>query len=147
MFWEELVAYFRFIRHEPHRKRLQQIFVAAGTSLPSCYLANIGGHKDTHRHTCPTILFLCIFVAARMCLPIHCLATKGRIHIQTHRLMGGIYEEHRWDWFRCHYMHTKFHKDWFKYSKVNGGKEFTGTCTQTAWRAHKPTLISSKWGK
>jgi hypothetical protein len=35
------------IRHGPHRKRrLQQLFVAAGTSLPSCYLATIGGYTD-----------------------------------------------------------------------------------------------------
>jgi hypothetical protein len=36
----------------------------------------------------------------------------GRIHIQTHRLMEGIYEI-------CHDIHTKFHKDWFRHSKVD----------------------------
>jgi hypothetical protein len=42
-FWEELIAYFPFIRHGLHRKRLvQQFFVAAGTSLPSRCLATIG---------------------------------------------------------------------------------------------------------
>jgi hypothetical protein len=47
-FWEELIAYFPLIRHGPHRKRrLQQFFVAAGTSLPSCYLATIDGYVYT----------------------------------------------------------------------------------------------------
>jgi hypothetical protein len=43
------------------------------------------------------------------------------IHIQTHRLMGGIYED-------VVEMHTKFHKDWFRHSKVDNG-EFTDTQT------------------
>jgi hypothetical protein len=42
-FWKELVVYFRFIRHGPHRKRpYQQFFVAAEKFLHSCYLAKIG---------------------------------------------------------------------------------------------------------
>jgi hypothetical protein len=46
-FWYKLIAYFSLIRHGPLRKqRLQQFFVAAGTSLPSCYLATIGGYTD-----------------------------------------------------------------------------------------------------
>jgi hypothetical protein len=48
-FWEELIASFPLIRYGPHRKRLQQFFVAAGTSLPNCYLAMIGGY--TYRTT------------------------------------------------------------------------------------------------
>jgi hypothetical protein len=43
--WEELIAYFPLIRHGLHRKRrLQQLFVAVGTSLPGCYLATIGAY-------------------------------------------------------------------------------------------------------
>jgi hypothetical protein len=45
-FWEELIASFPLIRHGPHRQRLQQFFVAPGTSLPSCYLATIGKYTD-----------------------------------------------------------------------------------------------------
>jgi hypothetical protein len=30
-----------------------------------------------------------------------CLVTKLGIHTQTHRLMGGVYEVHRWDGLRC----------------------------------------------
>jgi hypothetical protein len=47
-FWEELIAYFPLIRHGPHRKRLlQQSFVSAEKSSPSCYLAMIEGYTDT----------------------------------------------------------------------------------------------------
>jgi hypothetical protein len=111
--WEELIAYFPLIRHRPHRKRFfQQFFVAAGTSLSSCYLAMIGGHRQAHRlsfektrtaqkMTRPTVILLRVFAPMGMCLPSHCLATKERIHFTvplqrlegyTHRLMGGIYE-------------------------------------------------------
>jgi hypothetical protein len=34
-------------------------------------------------------------------------------------------------------IHTKFHKDWFRHSKVNMGG-FADT--QTAWKSHKLTL-------
>jgi hypothetical protein len=70
------IAYFPFIQHGLQRKqRLQQFFVATGTSLLSCYLAtNRGLHRHTHRLSfhktqtaqkimCPTILLL---------LCIHC---------------------------------------------------------------------------
>jgi hypothetical protein len=41
------MAYFPLILHGPHRKRrLQQFFVAAGTTLPSCFPAAIGGYTD-----------------------------------------------------------------------------------------------------
>jgi hypothetical protein len=36
-------------------------------------------------------IVFCIFFAAVTFLPMPCLATIG-IHIQTHRLVGGIYE-------------------------------------------------------
>jgi hypothetical protein len=43
-FLEEEVAYFPVVRYGPHRKRrLQQFFVAAGTSLPSRCLATVRG--------------------------------------------------------------------------------------------------------
>jgi hypothetical protein len=43
-FWEELIAYFPFIWHGPHKKRrLRQFFVTAGTCLPSRCLATIRG--------------------------------------------------------------------------------------------------------
>jgi hypothetical protein len=64
------------------------------------------------------------------CVCIHCRgnvfteplpSNDGGIHIQTHRLMGGIYKVLRWDGLRCHDIHTKFHKDWFGHSEINKG--------------------------
>jgi hypothetical protein len=73
-FWEELIAYFPFIRHGANiKRRLQKFFIAAGTSLPSCYLATKGGIHFTEP------------------LP----SNDRGIHIQAHRLMGGIYEVRR----------------------------------------------------
>jgi hypothetical protein len=46
-FSEEVIAYFLLMRHGLHRKRRpQQFFVAAGTSLPNSYL---GIYGQTHR--------------------------------------------------------------------------------------------------
>jgi hypothetical protein len=41
---------------------------------------------------------------------------------------------------------TKFHKDWFRHSKVNGGREEFKE-TQTAWISHKSTFTFFKKGK
>jgi hypothetical protein len=41
------------------------------------------------------------------------------MHIDT--LMGGIYELCRRDGLMCYDIHAKFHKDWFRYSKVDMG--------------------------
>jgi hypothetical protein len=47
-FWEEPIAYFPLIRHGPHRRRrLQQLFAAMGTCLPSRCLTNDMGHTET----------------------------------------------------------------------------------------------------
>lgn len=93
-------TYFPFKWHEPHRKwHLQRFFVAMGTSLQSYRRI----HRQTRRHTCPTILLLLpVFVAAGMCLPSRCIAMKEGIHFNQHllatirgytyihRLMGGV---------------------------------------------------------
>jgi hypothetical protein len=44
-------------------------------------------------------------------------------HTDTQRLMEGIYEGRRSDGLGCHDIHTKFHKDWLAYSKVNGEED------------------------
>jgi hypothetical protein len=46
-------------------------------------------------------------------------------------LILGIYELRRLDGVRCHDIHTKFNKDWFKYSNVNWGD--THTDSKTHW--------------
>jgi hypothetical protein len=52
------------------------------------------------------------------------LPTNDRgVHMQTHRLMGWIYEVWRWDGLRCHDMHITFHKGWFRHSKVDGDSQ------------------------
>jgi hypothetical protein len=35
-------------------------------------------------------------------------------------LMGGIYDLYRRDGVGCRDIHTTFHKDWLRHSKVNG---------------------------
>jgi hypothetical protein len=56
----------------------------------------------------------------------------------THTLMGGIYEVCGSDGLTCHDIHTTFHKDQFKHSKVDGGG------SQTAWWLHKLAFIFSE---
>jgi hypothetical protein len=46
-FWEWLIAYFPLIWQGPHKKRLQQFFISAGTRLQSHCHAMIGGYTDT----------------------------------------------------------------------------------------------------
>jgi hypothetical protein len=48
---------------------------------------------------------------------------------EGHALMGGIYEVQHWDMLSCHGIHTKFHKDWFRHSKVD--REHTHTVKES----------------
>jgi hypothetical protein len=101
---------FSFIRHGPHRKRRVQKFF----------------------HCCTCIRCHCnVFTQP---LP----GNDRRIHIETHRLMGGIYEVRRWDGFSCHYIHTKFHNNWFSHSNVNKGD----TQTYRRQHGHRISLLS-----
>jgi hypothetical protein len=50
--------------------------------------------------------------------------------------MGEIYEVSCLDGLNCNDIHTKFHKDWFRHSKVDRERGFT----DTGWRSHKPGL-------
>jgi hypothetical protein len=148
MFWEELIAYSPFIRHGPHRKRrLQQIFVAAGTCLLSHCLAMIGGYTERptlsalkrhgqHRERrVQQFVYCCVCIRCRGKVFTEPLPTNDRrIHIQTHRLMGGIYEIFCWDGLRCHDIHTNFHKDWFRHSKADSGTAGTPTHRQDTAR-------------
>jgi hypothetical protein len=65
--------------------------------------------KPTHS-TDPILL---LFIAA-ITEPL-----PSTIHIQAHRLMGEIYEVHRWDGLRCRDTHIKFHKYFFSHSNVD----------------------------
>jgi hypothetical protein len=92
-FWEELIAYFPVIRHKLNSKwRVRQFF-----------------------HCC-----VCIRCRSNVFTdPLH--SNDKGIYIQTHKSMGGIYEVGRCDGLRCLDICTKFHKDWFSYSKVYWG--------------------------
>jgi hypothetical protein len=66
--WASEVCYrdsFTFLKHESHAKRRpQQFFVAAGTSLTSSN--DRGTHRQTHKHMHPTILLLlCMYSLPR----------------------------------------------------------------------------------
>jgi hypothetical protein len=109
-FWEELMAYFPLIRHGLHRKRrLQQYFVAAGMSLPNCYLTMQRGiHRLSfdktqtgEKMTRPTILLLLrVFVVAGTSLPICYLVTMGGFNLPSLCLatIGGYTYRHT-DWW------------------------------------------------
>jgi hypothetical protein len=70
--------------------------------------------QSQHRKRCFKTIFLCRGNVFTEPLP----SNDRSIHIQTHRLMGGIYEVCRWDVLRCHGIHTKFRKDPFRNSKI-----------------------------
>jgi hypothetical protein len=46
-------------------------------------------------------------------------AVVYKLYIYRHRLMGGIYEGLHLDGFRCHDIHTEFHKELFSHLKLN----------------------------
>jgi hypothetical protein len=83
----------------------------------------------------------CIFLVALSSLRSRCLST---VIVYTYRHTGW------WEGFMKYavqmssgamiYVHTKFYKDWFKYSKSNRKRVFR----HTAWWSHKPILIFSK---
>jgi hypothetical protein len=122
----------------------QHFFVAAGTSLPSCYLAAIEGDTDkqTHAPNDSTIVER-VFVAAGTCLQSRCLAMKERIH--RHTLIRGIYDERRRDGSRCRDIQPKFRKDWLRHSKFSGG-EGIRRCTNNMEIA-QTYLYFFKYGK
>jgi hypothetical protein len=56
-----------------------------------------------------------------MCIPSRYLATIMGIHMQTHRLMGGIYGVSHWQKGpgAMIYTYTKIHRDYFRHSKAD----------------------------
>jgi hypothetical protein len=78
--------------------------------------------KDTFNNSSTLV---CVFIVTVTSLLIHCLAM-----IQTHRLMGVIYEVHRFDGLRCHDIHTEFHNNWYSHSKVDISMYCLNMCLQ-----------------
>jgi hypothetical protein len=113
-FWEELTPNFPLIRYGSYRKRRVQ----------------------------SSSIFVGVFVAAVTVLRSLCLLTTGGIHMQTHKLMAAIYEVRRWDEFRYHDIHTKFHNDWFRHSKVNSHSQTHRQYEDRISQLQKSTLKS-----
>jgi hypothetical protein len=110
----DIPTYCPLIRYGPHRKRrVQQFFYCCVYSL----LRNVFAEP---------------------------LPSNGvEIQLQTHILMGETYEIRRWGGLRCHDLHTKFYKDWFRHSEVDGGYTWRHRHTQTQRWSHKSSLIFS----
>jgi hypothetical protein len=119
----------------------------------------IGGYKDRltdsplmwygpHRKWCTQQFFYCC-ICCHGNLFLEPLPSNGKGKGDTnkpHRLMEEIYEAFCRDQFRCHDIHTKFHKDWFRHSKLDRGRPHARTHihTETARWYHKSTFIFSK---
>jgi hypothetical protein len=91
-------------------------------------------HNNTFSFADQTVKFhgsACVFVAAVTFFSDPLPSNDRGIHIQTHRLMGRIYEVRLRDGLRCHKTHTKLHKDWLRHSKLNRVGVYTDT--QIAW--------------
>jgi hypothetical protein len=78
------------------------------------------------------LLLLCVYRWRRNVSTEPLPSNDKGMHIQTHRLMRGIYEVRHWDGLRCN-----FHNDWFGHPKVEVGEGgITDIQTQTArWSA------------
>jgi hypothetical protein len=84
--------------------------------LISCFLLVQHGPHRKQQFYC----YMCIHCHGNVFTELFPSNDRG-IHIQTHRLMGGIYEVCHWDGLRCHDIHMNFHQDWFSHSKVDRG--------------------------
>jgi hypothetical protein len=140
---------FNMTWHRLYRKWcLQQFFIAVWMCSPSHRLVMIGEHTDRpidssliwhgpHRkwHVQQFIFASCI----RCCRNMYAkpLCSNNKDDTQTHILMEGFYEVYHWQGLRCHAIHTKFHKGWFRHSKPDGWD----TATHTQWRSQKPGFI------
>lgn len=80
-FWEELIAYFSLIEHEPHRKRCFPQF-SLPTCLPNRCVATSGLNRYGHtsfieNKTSHGSVVAYVFIIAGTCIPSRCLATMG----------------------------------------------------------------------
>jgi hypothetical protein len=109
--------------HGPHGKRSVQEFscccvciFATQTCLPiiclSMALSSGSTIPDFRRHI-------------TMFLPYDCSAISEAVMLVL--LKGRIYEVRPFGWLRCHDIHTKFYRDWFRHSKVVKGNTHADT--------------------
>jgi hypothetical protein len=77
--------------------------------------------------------YCCVCIRSHGEVSAEPLPSKDRgIDIETHRLMGKIYEVRRWDGLRYHDIRTKFHKDRFRHSENNRGT-YRDTDSMAIW--------------
>jgi hypothetical protein len=82
---------------------------------PFHYIRNIRIENDASSNS---FTVACVFLAF-FTEPLP--SNDRRIHIEVHGMMGGIYDVRHWHRLRCYDIHPKFHKDWFRHSKVDWG--------------------------
>lgn len=88
--------------------------------LPTFLLHDTGCTENDTSNSSFTVA--CVRIAVVMFLTSGCLAK-----IRGYRPMGGVHEVCHWKQTRCHDIHEKVHKDWFRViQKLTGG-------THTAW--------------
>jgi hypothetical protein len=94
--WEELITYFPFILHVPHRKRfLKQYFIAAGISPNNDRVIHRNRHVSHNSCSVASIFFTTGTCLSGLCLAMkggiyftEPLPSNGRRHTHTHRLIG-----------------------------------------------------------
>jgi hypothetical protein len=105
------------IRHGPHTEwHIQQLILRCHgkASIKLMPINDRKINKQIHRHTRPTILLLLrVYVASGTCSPHN----HRRRHTDTQTDLWSS----RWNGLRCHDTHIKFHKDWFRHSKIDEG--------------------------
>jgi hypothetical protein len=86
-----------------------------------------GIHRQTHRHTCPTILLLLhVFLAIGAYLPSCCVAAKGRIHVTEPFPSHGKGD--------THYRHTDWWEGFMKYAvEMGSGAMILSRAWVCAW--------------
>jgi hypothetical protein len=102
------------------------------------YTSKLDTQNDWSLYTQINLHYIIIIFIIFTHLSCSLLETSKIIIRVAHRLMGGIYKVYPWDGLRCHDIHIKFHKDWFRHSKVDGG---IYTDTQTGCRLHMPIFL------
>jgi hypothetical protein len=128
---------FSFDKTQTAWKGYVKLFIAARTCSSSRYLVTMGVYADRPTYS-PFIRHgpynnyasnNSFIVACNRChgnvstepLPSNDVA----IHIQTHRLIRGIYEVRRWDGFKCHDIRTNLAKNRFRHSRLIHHEEST----------------------
>jgi hypothetical protein len=129
--WTALLKYFLYNRHAC------LCIYNFWEELTAYYTSRPHRKRSAQQFFCCCVCISCRSKVFTELLP----SNDRRIHIHTQRLMGGIYEVRRSDGFRCRDINTKFHEDWFRHSKADGGGDTQAHNTQTAWFIRAGALL------